>query len=228
MMTPDEPPEDIDDAESPSTEDEESDAYRGASSDPTFGYLIALALALGLMALPAGNEDFRYTLSWLALTTFGVLSWLFGSGARIGQEQPENLAWGIVFAVLIATPLLAFGGNVLSSAVRMLFPRMSAGTLLAYLVFVMPVGETLFFRGVLQQSRPWWIVGLFSSAWSLVLFFPVMWDDLIQSPAVGIIIGTALVMVNVIYSYVRHRNGMAAAWICQIVMNIILVFIPSV
>ena len=39
--------------------------YRGASSDPTFGYLIALALAVGLTALPPEQRDLRYTIIWL-------------------------------------------------------------------------------------------------------------------------------------------------------------------
>jgi hypothetical protein len=32
--------------------------------------------------------------------------------------------------------------------------------------------------------------------------------------------------MNLIYSYVRQRNGLAAAWICQIVANIVLLFLP--
>ena len=40
------------------------------------------------------------------------------------------------------------------------------------------------------------------------------------------VVGTALVMMNVIYSYVRQRNGLAAAWVCQIVVNLVLLFLP--
>ena len=39
--------------------------YRGASSDPTFGYLIALALTVGLTALPPDQRDLRYTILWM-------------------------------------------------------------------------------------------------------------------------------------------------------------------
>ena len=50
--------------------------------------------------------------------------------------------------------------------------------------------------------------------------------DVRRFPAVTLIIGTALVMMNLIYSYVRQRNGLAAAWLCQIVINLTLLFLP--
>jgi hypothetical protein len=97
---------------------------------------------------------------------------------------------------------------------------------LAYLIFVMPMAETLFFRGTLQANRPFWLVGLASALWSVLVFFPVFWGEIGRFPAVALVIGTALFMMNIIYSYVCRRNGMAAAWLCQIVVNLVLVFLP--
>ena len=88
----------------------------------------------------------------------------------------------------------------------------------------MPLAETLFFRGVIQEIRTFWVVGILSSIWSILLFFPVL--EVNKFPAVAIVVGTALVMMNMIYSYVRQRNGLAAAWVCQIVVNLVLLFIP--
>ena len=198
--------------------------FRGASSDPTFGYLIALALAVGLTALPPDQRDLRYTILWMVPAGFGVLAWLLGRGARIGEETPENLAWGVAFALIIATPLLAVGGSTLTATVNRLFAGMSWGTLLAYLVFVMPLAETLFFRGLLQQERAFWLVGLMSTLWSALLFLPNL--DVGTFPAIGTVVALAFLMMNMIYSYVKQRNGLAAAWLCQIVVNLVLVFVP--
>lgn len=200
--------------------------YRGASSDPTFGYLIALALAVGLTALPPDQRDLRYTILWMIPAGFGVLAWLLGKSARINEETPENLAWGVAFALIIATPLLAIGGSTLTATVNRLFNGMSSGTLLAYLVFAMPLSETLFFRGLLQQERPFWIIGLMSSLWSVLLFFPNL--NVAAFPAIAIVIALAFVMMNTIYSYVNQRNGLAAAWLSQIVVNLVLFFVPYV
>jgi hypothetical protein len=201
-------------------------AYRSASSDPTFGYLVALALAVGLTALPADQFELRYTLIWGIMAGFGVLSWLLGNSARIGQETPENLAWGVVFGLIIATPLLAVGGSLLNTTVTLLFDGMSAGTLLTYVLFVMPLAETLFFRGLMQQTRAFWLVGLLSAVWGGVVFFPRL--DIGTYPAIAGIIALALVMMNLTYSYVKQRNGLAAAWLCQIVVNLVLLFFPFV
>ncbi len=201
-------------------------AYRSASSDPTFGYLVALALAVGLTALQADQFELRYTLIWGVMAGLGVLSWLLGNSARISQETPENLAWGVVFGLIIATPLLTVGGSLLNTTVTLLFGGMSPGTLLTYLVFVMPLAETLFFRGLMQQTRPFWLVGLLSSIWGAVVFFPRL--DIGTYPAIVGIIALALVMMNLTYGYVKQRNGLAAAWLCQIVVNLVLLFFPFV
>jgi membrane protease YdiL (CAAX protease family) len=207
-------------------EDEiESTGYR-SGTDPTFGYLIALALAVGLMALPTEHRDLRYTILWMIPAGFGVLAWLVGNGPRVLEETPENLAWGIAFALIIATPLLAVGGSTLTATVTRLFFGLSPGALLAYLVFVIPLAETLFFRGILQEERAFWMVGLMSSLWSALLYFPML--DVATYPAIVTVIGLALVMMNMTYSYVRQRNGLAAAWLCQIVVNLVLIFVPYI
>lgn len=199
-------------------------SYRGATSDPVFGYLIAIALSIGLMPLIPDNADLRYTIIWMVMAGFGVLAWLLGSMTRIGQEIPENLVWGAIFGLIIGVPLLVVGGDTLRQTDQRLFINMRPGEVLAFLIFVMPLAESLFFRGLLQENRPFWLVGLLASVWSAFVFFPLL--DVGRFPAVGVVIGTALVLMNLIYSYVRQRNGLAAAWICQIVANFVLLFLP--
>lgn len=206
--------------------DDDSLLRRRSSSDPTFGYLISLALAVGLTALPPDQRDLRYTILWMIPAGFGVLAWLLGSNDRVEQETPENLAWGVAFALIVATPLLAVGGSTLTTTVNLLFNGMSDGTVLAYLVFVMPLAETLFFRGLLQKTRAFWIVGLMSTLWSALVFLPNL--DVGRYPAIGGLITLALLMLNMIYSYVRQRNGLAAAWLCQITANLVLIFFPYI
>jgi len=206
--------------------------YRGTGSDPTFGYLLALALSVGLLPLIPHNADMRYTLVWGLLALFGVISWLFGTTTRIERDSLANLAWGVIFGLIVATPLLLVGGSALTTTVHLMFQTgigaevrsLPSGTALAYLLFVMPLGETLFFRGFMQQNRSFWLIGILSSVWSMVLFIPMM--DVGAYPLIAVIICTGLVMINVIYSYVRERNGLAAAWVCQIVVNLVLLFLP--
>lgn len=196
--------------------------------DALFGLLIAGAVAIGLGPLIGSNAfDMRYTLAWGVLAVFGVLAWLFGSPARIGQERIENVAWGIVFGLILSVPLLGFGGSSLTEGLRLLFTNpedrqmLSDGVLLAYLVFVMPLCETLYFRGLVQEERTFYTTGLLATVWQLVLFFPLM-----NRGPYPLIIGLVLLMANTMYAYARSRNGLAAAWICQITVNLVLIFFP--
>ena len=201
--------------------------YRGAS-DPLFGFIIAAALSIGLIPLLPESVELRYTLAWGALAGVSVLSWLLGHMERIGQERPDNLGWGILYAVMLGIPFLVFlSEHILGPAADQLFPNMSPGGLLAFLVFVMPIAETLFFRGLLQGQLAFWIVGLLATLWNLVLFFPVMWQSVTEYPAVTTVIAILLLMMNLLFVYVRKRNGLAAAWVCQIVANLIILYLPS-
>lgn len=199
-------------------------AYRGAANDPVFGYLIALALSIGLIPLIPLDPALRYVLAWGVMAGFGVLSWLLGTSARIWTETPENLGWGVIFGLIVGVPFLFIGGAALRQTAQLVFLEMSPGEALAFAMFVMPLAETLFFRGVLQESRPFYLVGLLASVWSFCIFLPML--DMQRYPAVALLIGAALVMMNLIYSYVRARNGLAAAWLCQIVLNLLLLFAP--
>jgi membrane protease YdiL (CAAX protease family) len=196
--------------------------YRGAN-DPIFGLVLAFAVSLGLMALGSDGADMRYTITWGMLITFGVLSWLFGNATRITDEKPENLMWGIAFGLVLSIPLLAFGTITLSEITDLIFPNMGAGMALAYLVFIIPMGETLFFRGILQQRQRFWETGLLSAFWQIFQFFP-----LINRGPYPLILGVMLIMANIMYSYVKDRNGLAASWVCQITVNVVLLFLPFV
>jgi hypothetical protein len=196
--------------------------YRGATNDPVFGYLIAIALSIGLSPWIHNNAEMRYTIAWGVLAFFGVLAWLFGSTERIQEETPDNVVWGVIFGLILAVPLVAFGSGTLNMAVAQLFGMMSHGALLAYLIFVVPLAETLFFRGILQENRPFWMIALLSTLWLIFLLFPVL--NLQEYPIVAIVLCIILLLINLIYGYVRERNGLAAAWVCQIVVNVVLIF----
>ena len=196
--------------------------YRGATNDPIFGLLLAVAVSVGLMPLiGTGGADVRYTITWGMLAIFGVLAWLFGDATRIGQERPDNVLWGVVFGLVLGVPLLLFGGETLTQLAEAMFPNMTGGIVLAYLIFVIPLAETLFFRGILQRTRPFWEVGAYSTGWAMLQIFP-----LININALPLIAGFMMIMANMLYGYVHDRNGLAAAWVCQITIHLLLFFVP--
>jgi membrane protease YdiL (CAAX protease family) len=221
--------------EVPPDEPKRESYYRGGNADPAFGFLLAIAVSIGLIPILPENADLRYTLAWGALAIVGVLSWLLGNADRIGQEKPENIIWGVGLGMMVSVPFVIFFREIFGTAAMLMFPShdgatttLGNGTVLAYLVFVMPLAETLFFRGLLQRRLEFWIVGALGGLWSVILFFPVMWAEVLENPAVGAFLAIALFAIYMMYSYVRERNGLAAAWIAQIVACLILFFAPFV
>jgi hypothetical protein len=202
--------------------------YRGERNDPIFGYLIAVAVSLGTAPFLPEGADLRYTLAWGTLAAFGVLAWLLGTGSPIGEERPENLGWGLVLGVILSAPLLGFASAPLTGLAKRLFldVGLGVGTVAAFVVFVWPLGETLFFRGLMQQAFPWWAVVGLATLWNLILFFPLL--DVGNFPAPAALTVVILLMQNVLYSYVRARNGLAATWFTQITCNVLLLVVPSV
>lgn len=215
-----------DDSEATTEDRQPVKTYRGGGADPTFGFVLAVALSVGLIPLLPINADMRYTIAWGALAVVSVIGWLLGNTDRIGQEQPENVAWGIAFGVMVSVPFMIFFIDQFRSASHLMFPEFGTGTVLAYLVFVMPLAESLFFRGSMQKRLDFWVVGGLAGLWNIILFFPVMWDVLLEFVFVAVFLSIALITLNMMYSYVRERNGLAAAWICQITASLILFFVP--
>ena len=209
------------------SDDSSSHPARGPTSDPLFGFMIAAALSIGLTPLLPDNADLRYTLAWGALSGVSVLTWLLGNMDRIGSERPENIGWGVLYGLMLGIPfMVVLRQAILVPATAELFQDMSAGSLLAFLVFVMPISETLFFRGLLQRQLPFWVVGILATIWNLVLFFPVMWQTVTELLAVSFVLVIVLLLMNMTYVYVRERNGLAASWMCQIVVNLLVLYIP--
>jgi hypothetical protein len=208
---------------------------RITGTDPTFGLLFAFALNIGLAPLVPELSDLRFVVATGVLAFFGVFAWLLGETERIGKERIDNLVWGIVFGVIIGLPILFVGGTTLQTTVELIFRtgganetivNLSPASVLALVVFVLPLGETLFFRGLMQFGRAFWLVGAVASVWSILLFFPLV--EIGRYPVVAVLIGSTLILVNMIYSYVRQRNGVAAAWLCQITIGILVLFLPYV
>ncbi|MEI2704363.1 MAG: hypothetical protein V9E89_03655 [Ilumatobacteraceae bacterium] len=84
-----------------------------------------------------------------------MLAWLFGTTTRIERTEPEDLAWGVGFGLLVGTPILLVGGATLSTTAQRMFTvgaadapmLLTAGAVLSMLLFTQPLAESLFFEG---------------------------------------------------------------------------------
>jgi membrane protease YdiL (CAAX protease family) len=194
--------------------------------DPLFIYVVIIALSVGLTPLAATAPHDRYAILWSAQILAGAVSAWLGREPRLTRPQSNDLLWGAVFGFLVGGPLLLVGPPTLSRASDRIFSGLPNGVIFQTLVFVMSVAETLFFRGMIQAAQSVGTTTLLASIWSVLLFFPAMNINLREQPVIPLTVGILIVMLNLLYSYVRQRNGLSAAWVCQVVASLCWLLIP--
>jgi len=185
---------------------------------------VLMALSFGSTPLATGNPIERYTLLWTLLGAAGLYWTIFSNaGLRISLRLNDLLrggAWGLALGL----PLLLVGTNVLYQTSERIFIGLPSGAIFQSIVFVMGTTETLFFRGMVQESHSWRMTAMLASLWSILMFFPTL--DVFAFPMLALIIGTFIVMLSALYSYVRYRHGLAAAWICQVMLSLLWLLLP--
>ncbi len=195
---------------------------RRRETDPVFIYAVLMAFSVGLMPLTENNPIERYTILWTLLAGVGVTAFLLGDEPLFGEVKVNDLLWGSAFGVMLGAPLLLVGAGILALASDKIFFGLPDGAVFQSVVFVMSSAETLFFRGILQWAQPWLVTAVMAASWSILMFFPAVAGFLYPA----LVISTFMVMLSVLYSYVRQRNGLAAAWVCQIVVSVLWLFVP--
>jgi hypothetical protein len=197
--------------------------------DPVLGYIMAMALSIGLTPV---QTNMRYVLLWTLLAAMGGIAFLIGTGIRLKVTDPGDLLWGIALGIFTGGALMLVGWDTLATVSHRLF---SAGQddnklfetwVFQATVFAMPVAESLFFRGAMQRTYSIPVVAVLASLWSVLMFFPHL--NLSETPVVGVVFGTALVLLNFLYGYVNWRHGLAASFFCQISAGSMLLLVPTV
>ncbi|MBN1430164.1 MAG: CPBP family intramembrane metalloprotease [Anaerolineae bacterium] len=191
--------------------------------DPFFALLIYLALGLGTWVL--SDLESRYTVLWMTLIVIGGGMALLDTGKPQGKIVLGNLSWGLVFGLPIGLMLLVFAPQALSTTSSLLFPNISLPALFQMLAITAPLGETLFFRGGLQD-RHGMVAGIIGAGLAtLVLFLPAAMGTPEQLTAVAFV-ALFLTLLAGVYSYIRERYGLAASYACQVTINVMLFVLP--
>lgn len=190
--------------------------------DPLYALLIYLALGLGTWVI--GDLETRYTILWVLLIVMGVGLVMVEASKPPSRIALGNLAWGIVFGFPVGLLLLVFAPQALSATSAMLFPNVSLPALFQMLVLTGPVGETLFFRGGLQDRRGIAAGIIGAGLGALILYLPagVGTSGLVYV----ILVAVFMTVLAGVYSYIRETHGLAAAFVCQMTLNVMLLFLP--
>lgn len=223
----------------PQVEDQDEDEdyspqaiYRGPrianrEFDPIFALMVVGAVGIGSLPVDA---NVRYVILWMLLGGVGLVGYMLGNSARLSDTSTEDLQSGIGFGLAIGFPMAIALGRALETVSERMFdvdkvPAQIMDTwVLMAVVFVIPAVESLFFRGVLQQVHNPVFTAVLATLWSMLVFYPHM--SLGNASGVAISIAVFFALLNFLYGYIRYRNGLAAAWSCQIVAGGLIWFLP--
>ncbi len=190
--------------------------------DPLYPFLIYIALGFGTHYVGLTGL-LRYTIMWTVLVTLGAFLSLVDSDYSVHEMRSASLGWGISFGLVFSLPLLILVSSGLGDMVGLLYPDAGPATLIQSVVFVSPLGETLFFRGAMQERRGLIPAIAAAGVAGIVLYWPVA----IHSP---VYLAAAAIFTTVlagVYGFVRGRYGLSAAFVCQVTVNVMLLLIPG-
>jgi hypothetical protein len=194
----------------------------GQRFDPLYPFLLFLALGIGTIFLET-DPAVRYTLLWGVLILLGIFFSLLNVNPVGPAVTSSSLIWGFSIGLVFSLPLLILVSSGLSEMAAVLYPGANAALMFQSLAFVGPLGETLFFRGALQDRR-----GIFASvAGAGITSLLFYWPSAAHSPAYLVAVTIFSTVLAGIYSFMRTRYGLSAAYASQVTANLMLLFIPG-
>ena len=186
------------------------------------GVVFVMLMVVALLGAGSLKPDVRFTILWTVLAIVGVLGYVLNN-LTIERPTLRDLLLGVVYGAIIGLPIVAVTSATLKTISNAIFEGVPDGAAFQTLAFTMPLAETIFFRGVFQDIRGLVWATAAGSLWTIVLFFPAM--NVLQFPLLALVLGISLVFINFVYSYLRERFGIFAAYTCQIVINVSLLFL---
>ncbi|MCB9437405.1 MAG: CPBP family intramembrane metalloprotease [Anaerolineales bacterium] len=219
--------EDEDDAEAERVAEYERRRLRQREADPVFILMILIAVSIGITPM---EGVIRYVILWMLMGGAGLLAYALGSGERMTETTAEDIRTGAYFGLGMSLPFILLFGSAFKSIITRMFVVDNVPTevmqtwVFMAVVFVQPATDSLFFRGAMQQFRNLFLTAILATVWTVLFYFPHM--ELSDAPGVATMIGILFGLQNFMYSYVRYRNGLAAAWVCQTIAGGMLWFVP--
>ncbi len=192
------------------------------SVEPLFLVVLQLAIILGTLLFL--TQDIRYTIVWVSMALIGAFFTLTDRAEALAPVQSADLGWGLGIGFLVGLPILIILRPSLTTVTMALFPEAALAKVILLALITIPLSETLLFRGVVQERRGF-LSGVIAAGLSaLLIFWPALQDLQVSFAALLIVFLTAMAAL---YGYVRLRYGLGAALLTQVVVNLLVMVIPT-
>jgi membrane protease YdiL (CAAX protease family) len=133
-----------------------------------------------------------------------------------------NLTRGALLGTVVALPFYVFAEDFFYATASYLYGVDDVLVLLERAVFLVPILEESFFRGVVQNEQ-----GLLDGALLFGLAQVLYFVPLVSAfPSVVIALALGMSLLGILYGYLYQRYGLTASISCHVAVNLVLLVLP--
>jgi len=187
--------------------------------NPRLGFFLLVGVGVASIRL---SHPVRLTLLWLVLL---VLILLYAESGRLKSNYSLlNLGRGALVGTVVALPFYLFAKDFFHATASWLYSVQDLQVLLERAVFIVPLLEEGYFRGVVQRER-----GLVEGAVLFGLAQAVYFVSAVGVfPAVIAVVVLVMFLAGLLYGYLYKRYGLAASIAGHTTVNLVLFVLPVV
>jgi len=207
--------------ETASRTDKRATASATAGSQVLNPYLsFALLCGIGVTTFRL-DHSLRLTLLWLVLLAMVLL---YAENRPLKAKYSLlNLVRGALLGAVVALPLYIFGRSFFYATASRLYGVSDLQVLLERAVFLVPLLEETYFRGIVQREKGLLLGALFFGLAQVLYFVPVATTFSLVLTAVA----AGMAVFGLLYGYLYQRYGLTASVACHVMVNFILLVLPS-
>jgi len=183
-------------------------------------YLAFTALCgIGVATLQLGHP-LRLTVLWLVL--LGLVLLYAQSGRLKADYSMLNLVRGALVGAVVALPFYILASNFCYATASRLYGVQDLQVLLERAVFLVPILEEGFFRGVVQREKGLQCAAVTFGLAQVLYFLPLA----ASFPLVVGAVAVGMALLGLLYGYLFRRYGLTASIAGHVMVNFVLLVLP--
>lgn len=186
--------------------------------NPHLGFLLLVGVGVASFRL---SHPLRLSLLWLVLL---ILILLYAETGRLKSDYSLlNVGRGALIGTVVALPFYLFAKDFFHATASWLYSVEDLQVLLERAVFIVPLLEESYFRGVVQRERGL-VEGALLFGLAQALYF-VSAVDVYFAVIAAVVLG--MVLVGLLYGYLYRRYGLTASIAGHVAVNLVLFVLPA-
>ena len=186
--------------------------------NPRLGFLLLVGVGVASVRL---SHPLRLSLLWSVLL---VLILFYGQSGRLKSDYSLlNVVRGVLVGTVVALPFYLFARDFFYATASWLYSVKDLQVLLERAVFIVPLLEGIYFRGIVQRERGL-VEGAVLFGLAQALYF-VSAVDVYFAVIATVVLG--MVLAGLLYGYLYKRYGLTASIAGHVTVNLVLFVLPA-